>query len=191
MLTTTGLFRMGLGLFLISSISAPLRAGTEADDQAQCAAKLKKIYQAIQQYRRDHKSLPNWLSDLAPDYISDPELCICPVQLRTGRGRTYDSLADPRMKASYTYEFCAKAVPADIWGGDKEITMQTWKSLQMAVLGGKVPLLRCFNHPRPLNLGCGSESATGRFFETGSHIWFLVSCCRSERRSEKVLRCWA
>jgi hypothetical protein len=106
----------------------------------------------VQQYRKDHKGLPNWLSDLSPDYISDPDLFLCPVQRRTGSGSVFSSLADPKIKSSYTYEFSVRAIPSDVWGGDKAITMQTWKSLEMAVLGGKVPLLRCLNHGRALNL---------------------------------------
>jgi hypothetical protein len=133
--------------------AASLQAAEAPDEKAQCTDQLKKIYQAIQQYRREHRALPNWLSDLTPAYISDQSIFACPVQRRTGRAQIFESLADPKVNTTYTYDFCARLIPADVWGGDGEMTMQTWKSLQMAVLGGKVPMLRCLNHGRAMNLG--------------------------------------
>ena len=138
-------------------LSAPLKAAEELDEKAQCVAQLKKIYQAIQQYRNEHKALPNWLSDLTPEFITDQTVFVCPVQRRTGQARIYSSLADPKLNTTYTYDFCARLIPADVWGGDSEMTMQTWKSLQMAVLGGKVPMLRCLNHGRAMNLSFDGE----------------------------------
>src|SRR5215469_2324494 len=77
--------------------TAALRAAEVPDEKAQCAGQLKKIYQGIQQYRREHKALPNWLSDLSPKYISDQNLFVCPVQRRTGSAQVFESLADPKL----------------------------------------------------------------------------------------------
>ena len=49
---------------------------------------LKTIYDAIQKpYQVDHKELPNWLSDLVPQYLDDvTAFSTCPVCNRTGQG---------------------------------------------------------------------------------------------------------
>ena len=40
------------------------------EDKAACLKHLKQIYEAIQSHRREHKDIPNWLSDLVPKYSS-------------------------------------------------------------------------------------------------------------------------
>jgi hypothetical protein len=144
-------------MVLCSLLSAPIQAAEGPDEKAQCAAQLKKIHQAIQDYRKEHKAMPNWLSDLKPQFIKDANVFLCPVQRRTGQAQTYEGMVDPKLDTSYLYEFCNRVIPPNTWGGDKEITMRTWKSLQMALLGGKVPLLRCLNHGQVLNLSFDGE----------------------------------
>src|SRR6267154_300681 len=48
------------------------------EEKEACTKNLKAIYEAIEDYRHDHKDLPNWLSDLVPQYISDATLLVCP-----------------------------------------------------------------------------------------------------------------
>ena len=36
------------------------------EEKEACSRNLKSIYDAIEAYQRDHKDLPNWLSDLVP-----------------------------------------------------------------------------------------------------------------------------
>ena len=74
-----------------SGASAPTNTTVQAPDQtaeerAACIKNLKTIYDAIQEYQRDHKSLPNWLSDLVPQYLADVNVLTCPVCRRTGLG---------------------------------------------------------------------------------------------------------
>src|SRR5262245_50093675 len=49
-----------------------------------CIKNLQTIYTAIEAYRHDHKDLPNWFSDLVPDYLPDVNVLVCPVCRRTG-----------------------------------------------------------------------------------------------------------
>lgn len=119
--------------------------------KAACNKNLQKIYKAIQAYRADHKDLPNWMSELVPQYIEDKTLFICPSVKESGQPVTM-GIIDPNLKSSYIYEFCAQPIPGEIWGGDT-MTMRDWKRLQMAMVGGDVPMLRCHNHDKALNIG--------------------------------------
>jgi hypothetical protein len=122
-----------------------------AEDKDGCIRNLKLIYQAIQAYRVDHKDLPNWLSDLVPQYISDANVLICPVCKRTGQAET-SVLSDPKIPSSYFFEFCPvpldKSAPADEHGR----THRDWKRRQMGLVGSVVPLVRCRHHDTVLNL---------------------------------------
>src|SRR5215467_9139582 len=60
---------LATGIVLCCLLSAPSQGAEGQDDKAQCAAQLKKLHQAIQDYRREHKAMPNWLSDLSPKFI--------------------------------------------------------------------------------------------------------------------------
>jgi len=76
----------GLGLRAFSQNSPePKASSLAAEEKAGCTENLKAIYQAVEAYRRDHKDLPNWLSDLVPQYLSDANLLVCPVCRRTGK----------------------------------------------------------------------------------------------------------
>src|SRR5262245_25483306 len=50
-----------------------------ANEKEDCTKNLKVIYDGIEAYRKDHKDLPNWLSDLVPDYLPDANVLVCPV----------------------------------------------------------------------------------------------------------------
>src|SRR5215467_10221203 len=76
------------------SVSGP--AALAAEEKESCTRNLKIIWDAIQAYQFDHKDLPNWLSDLVPDYLTDGNVLICPVCRRTGRTET-GALADPKL----------------------------------------------------------------------------------------------
>ena len=60
--------------------AAPARA---AEEKAACIKNLKAIYDAIQAYQADHRDLPNWLSDLVPQYLADANVLVCPVCRRS------------------------------------------------------------------------------------------------------------
>lgn len=164
--------RLAAAAFLATLWSVPILgadddAATSAGSQAQtarekqeCSKNLRQIYQAIQAYRKDHKQLPHWLSDLTPQYLSDPSVFICPVTKRTGAEIPFKQLADPKIKCSYAYEFCDAEMGNDIWGGGK-MKMRDFKAAEMSVIGGDTPILRCLLHDPKLNIGFD-----GKFFES-------------------------
>ncbi len=122
-----------------------------AEEKETCTRNLKIIYDAIQAYQYDHKDLPNWLSDLVPDYISDPNVLICPVCRRTGKTEA-PPLADPKLACSYVFEFSPVPVGSVLPGGLRH-TRREWKRRQMGLVGSAVPIVRCRNHNPVLNLG--------------------------------------
>ena len=99
-------------LCLLSSVlfTAHLRAAPDAPDDKmrQCAAQLTTIHNALAAYEKDHGRLPDQLSDLLPKYLPDPNLLHCPAdpapEGTPGRGFAH---RDPKLPASYTYEFSA------------------------------------------------------------------------------------
>src|SRR5579859_8026763 len=54
-------------------------------EKQECIDNLRQIFTAIQAYEVVHKDLPNWLSDLVPEFLSNANVLICPVCRRTGR----------------------------------------------------------------------------------------------------------
>src|SRR5437588_657835 len=77
----------------------PASAELAAREKEGCTQNLKAIYAAIEVYRRDHKDVPNWFSDLVPDYLPDVNVLVCPVCRRTGETESA-ALTDPRIASS-------------------------------------------------------------------------------------------
>lgn len=127
---------------------APNRA---AEEKQACIKNLKTIYDAIQAFQAEHHDLPNWLSDLVPQYLDDVNVLICPICRRTGQTEA-PPLADPKLPSSYLFEFC----PVPLRGAAPNAPDQTrreWKRRQMGLVGSVVPLVRCRHHKPVLNLG--------------------------------------
>src|SRR6185503_3794015 len=65
------------------------RAAGQDDPGAQvkeaCQKNLQTIHQALEAYRVDHKDVPNWLSDLVPKYLPNPNVLTCPNARETGQ----------------------------------------------------------------------------------------------------------
>ena len=140
-----------LPLAAIPSRAAPQAPDSASEEKEACIANLKAIYQAIQAFQADHKDLPNWLSDLVPQYLPDANVLICPVCRRTGETEA-PPLADPKIAASYLFEFCP--VPLDAASTNAPIrTRRDWKRRQMGLVGSAVPIVRCRHHRPVLNLG--------------------------------------
>ncbi len=119
-------------------------------DQEECTANLKQIFAAIRAYRNDHNDLPNWLSDLVPQYLNQSVL-ICPISKRTGEYPQF-GFFDPKLRVSYLFEFCTARVPPNLWGGST-MTMREWKTKQMGLIGPEIPMVRCPMHDPVMNLG--------------------------------------
>ncbi len=130
--------------------AAPTAAENPAEEKEACIKNLKQIYAAIVAYQNDKKDLPNWLSDLVPEYLTDANLLVCPVCRRTGKTES-GSLADPKISTSYLFEFCpvplGRSAPAA-----PTRTRREWKRLQMGLVGSIVPVVRCRHHDPVLNL---------------------------------------
>lgn len=150
---------------LVAGLATLMTCSGWADEQADkdreaCQTNLRRIHEAIQLYRRDHKDIPNWLSDLVPQYMKDTNAIVCPITARTGQLQPYQNVADPLNNRAYVYEFCPKAM-GSIWGGG-ERTMREFKRRQMGIVGGDVPIVRCHLHNPVLNL-----AFSGRIYESG------------------------
>jgi hypothetical protein len=151
---------------LVAGLATLLSWSSLADEQGDkdreaCQTNLRRINEALQLYRRDHKDIPNWLSDLVPQYIKDTNAIVCPITARTGQIQPYQNVADPLNNRAYVYEFCPKPM-GSIWGGG-EHTMREWKRRQMGIVGGDVPIVRCHLHNQVLNL-----AFSGRIYESAA-----------------------
>ncbi len=135
--------------------------GLIAQEKETCTKNLKMIYEAIQAYRKDHKDLPDWLSALTPTHIADANVFVCPVTKRTGRTSLF-GIIDPKIATSYIYEFCAQRVPGQVAIGGGSLTMKEYKRLQMALVGGETPILRCHLHSPVLNVGFDGKAYESR-----------------------------
>ena len=125
-------------------------ADLAAQEKQECIEHLKTIYKAIQAYEADHKDLPNWLSDLVPKYLDDPNVLLCPVCRRTGKVES-PPLADPKIPCSYLFEFCPVPLGNSARNAPNR-TRREWKQRQMGLLGSVVPIVRCRHHGVALNL---------------------------------------
>jgi len=144
-----------------TSAAAPAMAGSDVKIIHQ---RMMRIYEAIQAYRTDHKELPPYLSDLYPQYIGDTNVFLCP-EPHPGNIIPFPQIKDPKMQIDYAYEFNANPVQGLMDGYQGPMTMADFKRLQMAAVGGNVPILRCFLNglgQRVLNV-----SFDGKYYESG------------------------
>ncbi len=128
---------------------------TDQPEASLCKLNLRRMFAAVNAYQKDHKDLPDWLSDLVPNYLAETNILICPAARRTSVS-TYPGLEDPRITTSYTYDFCAREVPTTVWGG-APVTMRDWKNRQRKIFGDALPLIRCLHHDPVLNISCDGE----------------------------------
>jgi hypothetical protein len=154
------LFCVQLPSVLAQTEAAGEEAKLAADEKESCVRNLKIIYEAIQNYRVDHKNIPNWLSDLVPQYIHDANVLVCPVCRRTGEIES-GTLADPKIPCSYLYEFCPLQLGTTDAPENPTKTRRQWKQRQMGLAGSVVPIVRCRHHGVVLNL-----AFDGRIYES-------------------------
>lgn len=147
----------------IAAAQKPADPAADAADMAACKKNLEIIGTAIKAYRKDHKDVPNGLSDLIPNYLKDTNALVCPICKRTGE-KSPVGVLDTNVYTSYLYEFAPVPMPEGIKSAfpGVDMTMRDWKKQQMQVAGDKVPLVRCFLHlPIALNLSYGGEVFEG------------------------------
>jgi tetratricopeptide (TPR) repeat protein len=126
------------------------------DEMKGCAANLRTIYEAIKKYERDKGKLPDWLSDLVPDYLNK-EALLCPDD------PDYTTIwyPDPKLPCSYSYEFSPARAGTQYTGG-RDIGCREWKTQQLKFFGDVVPVVRCVHHSPELNVSWG-----GRVYMSG------------------------
>ncbi len=162
------LFCLGLPGLVTTTLRAQIEDLQQAtEEKAACMRNLKTIYDAIQKYQVDHKELPNWLSDLVPQYLDDVTVLTCPVCKRTGQAEA-SALADPKISTSYDYEFAPVPLGAKDAPGDPSKTHRDWRRREMSLVGSIVPLVRCHHHNMVLNL-----AYDGRIYES-QDTWELL-----------------
>jgi hypothetical protein len=128
-----------------TTTNGPASSSSANEEKEACIKNLKVIYKAIQAYQLDHKELPNWLSDLVPQYLSDPNVLVCPVSRRTGKTEG-PPLADPKISSSYLFEFNPLPLGNTATNAPTR-TRRDWKRRQMGLVGSVVPIVRCRLHP--------------------------------------------
>ncbi len=123
---------------------------------------LQRIYKAIQAYYADHKDLPNWLSDLVPQYLPNAGDLVSPVEMRTGKSVLFGR-EDPRIHTSYIYEFNAGPAAEEFNRGRAvPLSCKEWKLMQIGKFGLVTPILRCHLETPVLNV-----AYSGEIYETG------------------------
>ena len=121
--------------------------------------KLRVIGKAVKGYRSEHNGeMPNWLSDLYPKYLQDPNLLLCPADETEGSPARYPAFKDPKMPCSYLYEFnpMKSTWLAFLFGINppKDLTIKEEKTIELRYFGDLVPVVRCRHHGlQVLNLG--------------------------------------
>jgi serine/threonine protein kinase/WD40 repeat protein len=132
-------------------------------EKEECFTNMFKIYTAIMAYRKDHNQMPDWLSDLVPEYLSDTNCLICPTHARTGQTSDIAEANDLKLTTSYIYEFSAHTnTSTDMYGfAEPGDTMKALRTKQLAHYGGIVPVVRCFLHNEVLSITYAGKRLEG------------------------------
>lgn len=97
-----------------------------------CLDNLKRLGNALQTYKRDKNTYPEWLSDLHPTYLEDSKYLICAADEDKGRKiLPYD--VDPNLPVSYSYD-C-----------DPEY-YERWMKKERHIYSDANPIVRCTHH---------------------------------------------
>ena len=123
--------------------------GTPAEKEID-SAQMKQIWKALMAYVADKGQTPDYLSDLVPEYLPDKGVLVSPAHRRTGMSGD-NGHVDPKLPASYCYEFSARKF------FNSPRSFRDLKNAQMQEFGSVVPILRCFLYPKVLNVGYGGD----------------------------------
>ena len=119
-----------------------------------CRQNLLLISEAIHAYQKEYGDLPEWLSDLHPQYLPDANILICLADTNGGKAG-YPLNVDPKMSVSYGYEFHPE--------------YRTYKSRQRLVYGDDMPLVRCRHHAND-DFQCLNLSFSSKIYES-TNVW--------------------
>jgi prepilin-type N-terminal cleavage/methylation domain-containing protein len=92
---------------LLAAILFPVLAQMRARArEAACRSQLRQIGLALQMYRDDYDELPPHLSRLAPSYVNDARLFVCPSDAKAGHHDGNDFLEGDRyLKTGVSYDY--------------------------------------------------------------------------------------
>lgn len=109
-----------------------LLTGQECQNLKTCAQNLIAIGKALQTHKKEHANFPEWLSELHPKHLANPDALICPADEDQGVPiLSYNT--DPNLPVSYNYD-C-----------DPEYYQQ-WLKHERHVYNGANPIVRCPHH---------------------------------------------
>ena len=107
----------------------------ESQNLKTCAQNLIAIGKALQTYKKEHSEFPEWLSELHPKFLTNPNALICPADEDQGAPiLPYNT--DPNLPVSYNYEY------------DPEY-YQHWLKKERHVYNDANPIVRCPHHANP------------------------------------------
>ncbi len=107
----------------------------ESQNLKTCAQNLAAIGEALHAYKKKHGDFPEWLSELHPKYLTNPNAFVCPADEDQGVPiLPYDT--DPNLPVSYNYD-C-----------DPEYYQQ-WLKHERNVYADANPIVRCPHHANP------------------------------------------
>ena len=171
---------LAAGLALALAIQPVPACETNPDGDRECSTNLLILWDALQEHRARHGDWPAKLSDLRGQFLADRGRLFCPLAHgETSVDTTSGIYRQDDTGTSYSYEF--GLTPLYQYPGK---TMRDWKRLQMAKVGGAIPILRCPKHgDRWLNL-----SVEGKLWRSGVN-WeeSLVGTFEREQLNEKFL----
>ncbi len=158
-----------VSLFLPLLLLSVTFADTEDDEKAETWVKMHRTWRAIMAYKEAKGTLPDYLSNLIPEYLPDADALISPTEKRTGRHGD-NNYHDPKVWNSFCYEFSAGR-----FAGNTQ-TFREVKEAQMEEFGGVVPILRCFLYERVMSIAySGDEYESALYWETSPEAKALAA----------------
>jgi hypothetical protein len=131
-------------------------AAPASPEAEQCRRNLHLIFDAMQEYLREHQSYPPRLRDLVPRYLRDARYLACPLaEAQADRQQDRENvpvvgLPDPL--TTYDFELGLDRLRSEVWSGPPK-TSRDYRLRQRELIGDGVPMIRCLKkHPRHLNL---------------------------------------
>ncbi len=107
----------------------------ESQNLKTCTQNLVAIGKALHTYEKEHGDFPEWLSELHPKFLANPNALICPADEDQGVPiLPYNT--DPNLPVSYNYD-C-----------DPEYYQQ-WLKIERNVYSDANPIVRCPHHANP------------------------------------------
>ncbi len=138
-------------LLSVVTVSAAIPGFQERErHREECMENLRVMGEAIKAYRADYSDqMPDWLSDLYPKYLQDPQILLCPADDAGTAPDLFVSHKDPKMSCSYVYTF-NPLKPITGWvfhtNAPEEMTSKEDGYMTLEYFGGITPVVMCHHH---------------------------------------------